>query len=437
MPAADATPAALGALEAARLIRAGTLSPVALVEACLARIRAADERLRAWAHVDESGALAAAREAERLAAAGQARGPLHGVPVGIKDIFHVAGQPTRAGAPAFAHSRPGVDASSVARLRGAGAIVLGKTHTTQFALGDPAPTRNPWNPEHTPGGSSAGSAAAVAARMIPLALGSQTAGSVLRPAAYCGVVGFKGTHGVVPTDGVIPLSWSYDHVGVFARSVADAAAAFGVLVGRSVDVATGRAPRLAIVPELLALADAEVAAQVSRAADRFAGAGAAIAEVKLPASYAELRAQGRVVLEAEAATYHEDAFREHAGEYAPKIRACVERGLAHSAVTYIRANRARLRFRDEVAPLLAAHDALLTPTAPSTAPAGLGSTGDPVHCEPWSWSGVPAVSLPSGVATSGLPHAVQLVGAAHAEASLLGTAAWCEGLLGFAAAPRH
>jgi aspartyl-tRNA(Asn)/glutamyl-tRNA(Gln) amidotransferase subunit A len=426
----------LGAAEAARRIRDGALSPVALVEACLARIRAVDARLEAWVYLDEAGALAAARDAEDQARTAAGRRVLHGVPVGIKDIFHVAGMPTRAGAAAFAHSRPGRDAVSVARLRAAGAIVLGKTHTTQFAYRDPAPTRNPWNTGHTPGGSSAGSAVAVAARMVPLALGSQTVGSVLRPAAYCGVVGFKGTHGLVPADGVIPLAWSFDHVGGFTRCVADAALTLGVLLGQAIDPVPPARPRIALVPELLARADGDVAGQLSRAADRFAAAGATVVEVKLPASYARLAAAGQIVLEAEAAAYHETDFRAHAAEYGQGIRAAIEAGLAHSATAYIAANRARLQFREEVLPLLADHDALLTPTAPTVAPAGLSSTGDASLCAPWSWAGVPSISLPAGLGVAGLPHAVQLVAAAHGERGLLGTAAWCEGALAFASAPR-
>src|SRR5213594_701756 len=282
--------AALGVAEARERIGRGSLSPVALVEACLERIGALDATVQAWVHVDAKGALAAARLAEHAAV----RGPLHGIPVAVKDIFDVAGLPTTAGAPPFAHRRPDEDAASVALLRAAGAIVLGKTHTTQFAYRDPAPTRNPWNLAHTPGGSSSGSAAAVAARMVPLALGSQTVGSVLRPAAYCGVVGFKPTHGLVPTAGVIPLAWSLDHVGVFTREVAT------------------------------------------------------ITEVKLPGSFDGIHAVGQTVLGSEAAASHEPRFAKHADQYAPEIRRLVEAGLTISAVTYLGANRARLAFREEV-----------------------------------------------------------------------------------------
>src|SRR4029450_4657533 len=217
MPSGDLV--ALGLGEAADLVRSGTVSPVELTEACLARIRAIDGAIGAWAHVGQGAALATARERLAEAHAGRLRGPLHGVPVGVKDIVDVAGMPTTGGAKPFAHTRPVADGPAVAGLRAAGAIILGKTVTTEFAYRDPAPTRNPWNQGHTPGGSSAGSAAALAARMAPLAIGSQTVGSVLRPAAYCGVVGFKGTHGLVPVAGVIPLAWSLDHVGVVTRAV--------------------------------------------------------------------------------------------------------------------------------------------------------------------------------------------------------------------------
>ena len=331
---------------------------------------------------------------------------------------------------------PATDATAVARLRAAGAIIVGKTHTTQFAFRDPAPTRNPWNPDHTPGGSSAGSAAAVAARMVPVALGTQTVGSVLRPAAYCGVVGYKGTHGAVPVDGVIPLAWSYDHVGVFARSVRDIALAFGVLSGESVRIgAAARPPRIALAGELIAAAQPEVAAHVSAVADALARAGATVTEVKLPASFAELRARGQVVVEAEAATYHAENFARHADDYAPGIAAGIRAGLVHPATAYVAAHRARLRFRDEVTELIEAHDALLAPVAPSTAPAGLGSTGDASLCAPWSWTGLPAIALPSGLDDHDLPHAVQLVQAAGADGHLLGVAAWSERVLAFNAAP--
>src|SRR5213594_484926 len=317
--------AALGLREVTEAIRAGTVSPVELVDACLARIRALDGELRAWAHVDGSEALATARERLAEARAGTLRGPLHGVPVGVKDIFDVAGMPTTGGAKPFAHTRPGADAPAVSRLRAAGAIIVGKTVTTEFAYRDPAPTRNPWNQGHTPGGSSAGSAAALAARMAPLAIGSQTVGSVLRPAAYCGVVGFKGTHGLVPVAGVIPLAWSLDHVGVLTRSVADAALAMSVLAGRDLTPLLVSAPRLALAPELLSRASREVAAHTEAVADAFARAGATVSKIELPPSFRDLPAAGLTVLEAEAAAYHEPWFVKHADEYSPEMRSLIDR----------------------------------------------------------------------------------------------------------------
>src|SRR5437870_7320513 len=433
----SAEPTRLDAREAADAIRTGAVSPVELVEACLARIRALDGALEAWAHVDADGALAVAREREAEARAGRLCGPLHGVPVGVKDIFDVAGMPTTGGARPFAHTRPSADAAAVARIRAAGAIVLGKTVTTEFAYRDPAPTRNPWNRAHTPGGSSAGSAAAVAARMAPLALGSQTVGSVLRPAAYCGVVGFKPTHGLVSTAGVIPLAWSLDHVGVFTRGVADAALVFSVLARRNVVAEPGGPPRLALAPDLLRRASPEIAAHVQATADAFARAGATIAEVKLPASFGGIHAAGQTVLEAEAATYHEPRFAKHADDYGPELRKLVRKGLPISASAYVGANRARPAVSADVMELLAAHDPLLSPTAPAPAPEGLASTGDASLCAPWSFVGVPAVSLPSGLGASGLPLAIQLVQAAGAEARLLSVAAWCERQLGFSRSPGH
>jgi len=425
----------LGARQAATGIREGKISPVDLVEACLARIRALDGRLRAWAHVDEAGARAAARALETEAAGGRIRGPLHGVPVGVKDIIRVAGLPTTGGAKAWAHRVPAKDAPAVTRLREAGAVILGKTHTTEFAYRDPAPTRNPWNLEHTPGGSSAGSGAAVAARMVPVALGTQTVGSVLRPAAYCGVVGFKATHGLTPAEDVIPLAWSLDHVGVLTRSVEDAAMALGVLAGRELSSAPRGAPTIAVAPELIERAEPGTAAHLRATAEAFARAGARIVEVALPPSFARLHDAGLVVLQAEAAAYHAADFADHAAEYGPGIRAAVDAGLRLPAVEYVHANRARVAFREAVMPLLQRHDALLSPTAPGPAPAGLGSTGDAWFCAPWSSAGVPAITLPSGVAPSGLPFAIQLVGAAGAETALLAVAAWCESVLAFASAP--
>jgi aspartyl-tRNA(Asn)/glutamyl-tRNA(Gln) amidotransferase subunit A len=425
----------LGVRAAADRIRRGECSAAALVEACLARVRALDPGLQAWAYVDADGAMAAARE--RDAEARAARGPLHGIPVGIKDIFDVAGMPTTAGARAFAHTRPTRDSGAVARLREAGAVILGKTHTTQFAYRDPAPTRNPWNRAHTPGGSSSGSAAAVAARMVPGAIGSQTVGSILRPAAFCGVVGLKGPHGLVPVDGAVPLAWSLDHVGPFARSVDDAALLLAVLADRALHPVEVQAPRLVVGRQLFERAEPTLRRHLQSVVERLGEAGARVSELTLPAAFAEIHAAGQIVLEVEAATYHEAMFAKHGSEYGPGMAEMIPRGLGRRGTEYVAANRARLAFRDAMIPLLEAHDALLSPAAPGPAPAGLSWTGDASLCAPWSSAGVPSLTLPSGIDNTGLPLALQLVQAPGGTARLLGVAAWCERVLGFTARPRE
>ena len=430
-PSSD--PALLSVVAARDAIRSGSLSPVTLVEACLARIRTVDPAVQAWIHVDEAAARTEAALREEEARHGKLRGSLHGIPVAIKDIFDVAGMPTTAGARAWAHTRPTRDAAAVQMLRSKGAIVLGKTHTTEFAYRDPAPTRNPWNLEHTPGGSSSGSAAAVAARQAPIALGSQTVGSTLRPAAYCGTVGYKGVHGVIPTDGVRPLAWTLDHVGIFTRSVADLTL---VLEAYAIGgIALKRAPRLAIAPELLSRAEPDVAVSVQAAARAFAAAGASVDEVKLPASFADIHSAGQMILESEAAAYHEPTFAKHAAEYGEGLRSLVEVGLTRPAAAYVRADRVRAEFRQDARRVLASYDALLGPTAPALPPRGLAWTGDASLCAPWSTAGFPAISLPTGVAASGLPHAIQLVATPERNEILLNVAAWCEDVLGFQAAP--
>ena len=441
---------ALTVTEAAAAIHSGQLSPTALLEALLARIGARDPGLKAWVWVDEKGALETARQRAAEAEARQFKGPLHGIPVGLKDIYHVAGMTTTAGAGAFAYERPTEDAESVARLRQAGAIIMGKTKTTEFAYLDPADTHNPWNPAHTPGGSSSGSAAVVGARMVPLTLGSQTVGSTLRPAGYCGVIGFKPTHGRISCRGVVPLAWSLDHVGIFCRSVADAALVLQILAGHDpgdplsatepvadyAHLKPQRAPRLGVPREFfLERASAEVGAHLAKVGEAFARAGASVEELKLPPSFSGIHEAGTRVMQVEAAAFHAERFATHAAQYRPKIQALIGTGLKASGVDYALAQQLRWRFRAEMGPLFDHVDALLMPVAGTPAPKGLDSTGDPTFCAPWSFAGLPAISLPSGLAQDGLPLAIQLVSSAFDEARLLAVAQWCEAALRFSAAP--
>jgi len=431
----------LGAAEAARRIRAGTLSPSNLLAACLKRTDAVEPAVAAWVRLDRDAAARVAVQRDIEAREGRFMGPLHGVPVALKDIFDAAGVPTTAGAPAWATRTPAVDAPSVAALRGAGAVPMGKLATTPFAYLDPSVTRNPWNPEHTPGGSSSGPAAAVAARMVPLALGSQTVGSVLRPAAYCGVVGLKPTHGRISAAGVLELAGSLDHVGVFARAVEDCALALAVLVGGDpapadyvgavVDLA---APRLGVLAPFLARTTPEMGKHLEAVTRGLAAAGALLEDVTLPAAFASIYDVGAIVLRAEAAAAHAPLFPAHAAEYPPKIKELIELGHAISAPVYLAAQAARRQVREAVGAIAARYDAFLLPTIGAPAPRGLGSTGDPSFCSPWSFLGMPAITLPTGV-EGGLPLAVQLVAAPWSEARLLAAAAWCERVVGFAAGP--
>ncbi len=436
-------PHTLGVTDLAARIRAGELSPVAVVEACLARIQEVDRSVKAWVHIAEAQALETARLLETDAKAGRIRGPLHGIPVGLKDIYNAAGMVTTSGAAAFAHEQAETDAEAVARLKRAGAIVLGKTTTTEFAYLDPTVTRNPWNLDHTPGGSSSGSAAAVAARMVPLALGSQTVGSTLRPAAYCGIVGLKPTHGRISTSGVTPLAWSLDHVGIFARGVQDAALALSALADAdptrdtratppsqddvgAVHRETQR-PRLGLLRDLYReRAGPQVTANMDASLAILSGAGASIEEVSLPAAAAAIHDAGQVVMRVEAATFHTERFGRHADTYRPKIRGLIEHGLTTFAADYVRAQQTRRRFQEEMAPIFDRFDALLLPVVPAPAPRGLTSTGDPFFCAPWSFGGFPAIAVPSGVADDRLPLAIQLVAGANAEDRLLAVARWCE-----------
>ena len=431
----------LGAAEAARRIRAGTLSPSNLLAACLKRTDAVEPAVAAWVRLDRDAAARVAVQRDIEAREGRFMGPLHGVPIALKDIFDAAGVPTTAGAPAWATRTPAVDAPSVAALRGAGAVPMGKLATTPFAYLDPSVTRNPWDPEHTPGGSSSGPAAAVAARMVPLALGSQTVGSVLRPAAYCGVVGLKPTHGRISAAGVLELAGSLDHVGVFARAVEDCALALAVLAGGDPPpedyqgaVIEPSAPRLGVLASFLERATPEMGKHLEAVMRGLEGAGARLEDVTLPDAFASIYDVGATVLRAEAAAAHAPLFPAHAAEYPPKIKELIELGHAISAPVYLAAQAARGQVREAVGAIAARYDAFLLPTIGAPAPRGLASTGDPSFCSPWSFLGMPAITLPTGV-EGGLPLAVQLVAAPWSEARLLAAAAWCERVVGFAAGP--
>jgi aspartyl-tRNA(Asn)/glutamyl-tRNA(Gln) amidotransferase subunit A len=437
-------PYELGLAEALAAIRRRSLSPTELLEALLTRIEAVEPAVQALEAVDRAAAHAAARRSERAAARGSSP-PLLGIPFGVKDIFFTRDLPTGADFPGLVAETPRDDAAAVARLRRAGAVVLGKTVTTQFAFVDPPRTRNPWHPERTPGGSSSGSAAAVAARMVPLALGSQTAGSVLRPAAYCGVVGLKPSAGRISRFGVLPLAPSLDQVGLIVRSVEDAALALGPLTGfdgrdpastrrphadySAAARAPDRPPRLGLLTDFLDRATPEVVTHMRAVAADLATSGAAIEETRLPAPVALYLAVHHLIMQSEVAAIHAARHAAQTDAYAPRLRAYIETGALIPAPVYLHAQRLRERLQPGVLALLGKFDAFLLPTVSNLAPFR-DTTGDPSFQAIWTLFGLPALTLPSGLSPDGLPFALQLVAPPFAEAPLLASAAWCERALG-------
>ena len=444
-------PHRLTVTEAAREIAVGRLSPVDYTEACLRQIGRLEPQLKAWTLVDREGALSQARRLQEELAAGQNRGPLHGVPIGVKDIYYTAGLRTTGGSIIHKDFVPDGDAEVVRRLREAGVVLLGKTVTTPFACFDPAETCNPWNLEHTPGGSSSGSAAGVAARMCPIALGSQTGGSISRPAAYCGLVGLKPTHGRVSLRDIMPVGFSLDHPGPIARSVSDASLLFQTIAGYdpddpfSLDVPTGDYVEAAgrpascrvgyVTTYVPASADDVTREATLDAAEAFRSAGASVGDVSLPDSFSDVHASHRIIMCAEGAAHHAGQFAARRDDYPPGITSLLDEGLALSATQYAEARRHQLLLRREILSAFESADVLLTPATMTPAPYSLVSTGDPAFHSPWSFIGLPTVVLPTGLSPDGLPVGIQLVGKPFGEAALLSAAAWCEGLLGWEAAP--
>src|SRR5262245_32736204 len=430
----------LSASEASRLIYDGVFTSVQLVEAFLARVREKDEQVQAWAFLDPAYVLAQARAADALRLEGRPTGPLHGVPVGIKDIFDTADMPTENGSVLHAGRTPSRDATVVSMLRAAGAVIMGKTVTTEFAYFFPGKTRNPHNIEHTPGGSSSGSAAAVAANMVPLAIGSQTNGSTIRPAAYCGVIGFKPTHGLISRHRVFPLSRTLDHVGLFARSIDDIALLGEQLVGYDENDPDTRpraripfvkvtaeepplAPMFAFVKTpMWERADEETKAGFAEIIEELGGQ---VEEVELFPSALEAWQWHQTIMASEMAFNLEREWKDGRDRLSDQLCTLIERGREVRAVEYHHVLSRIDPIHESFVELFEQrYDAILTPAAPSAAPKGLSSTGDPSFCTLWTLCGMPAISLPLLQSTDGLPIGVQLVGPRDGDARLLRTARW-------------
>jgi len=441
--AADADLTALSAAEAAARIAAGGITSEQLVEACLTRIGEIEPQLLAWTYLDRERALEEARSADAARRQGRGTGPLHGVPVGVKDIIDAAGMPTEHGCAAFKGRVPETDAACITALRRAGAVVMGKTVTTELATHVASVTRNPRNPAHTPGGSSSGSAAAVAAGMVPLAIGTQTGGSVIRPAAFCGVYGFKPTFGLIARTGMLTQAHSLDTVGVMARSIEDAALFADALqchdVRDAASLSTSRPRLLATAmqapPALPRLAFVKTHAWTAAEAatheafgSLVARLGAHVAEIDLDDVTKRGLAAARTVQGAELAAHFGPLLGR--GVSAP-LAERIEAGCSIRGVDYVMALAARESFYAPVEAVLRTHDAILTPAAPGPAPKGLASTGNPGFCAFWTYLGVPAVTLPL-LQADGMPVGVQLIGTRRDDGRLLRTARWLTQHLGAA-----
>lgn len=428
----------LGTVEMRDRLASGALRAVDLVRACLDRIADLEPQVGAWAWLDEDHALAQARRLDQWRQSGRSLGPLHGLPVGIKDIIDTKGIPTENGTPIDAGRVPSEDAWIVARLRAAGAIILGKTVTTEGAFLHPGKTRNPHNLDHTPGGSSQGSAAAVAAGMVPLAVGTQTGGSVIRPAAFCGIVGLKPSFGMIPRTGILSQSPTLDTVGVFARSVADCALLAEVLAGHDpADRATEPLPAPRLLDTALASppvapvfaflkppgwdgADPQTIAAVQELATFL---GEQCFEVTIPGLEDAAAIRRRINLAEMAKCYHvlERRGRDRMSDV---LRGAMDEGKAVLARDYIAALDWPTVMNATMAPIFARCDAILCPAAPGPAPRGLDSTGDAIFNGLWTLTGMPAVTLPVFTADNGLPMGIQLVGRRGDDARLLRTARW-------------
>ena len=413
----------LSAAEAAHAIQAGRLTSESLVAACLERIAERDGVLAAWVHVNADAALEQARALDRQSA----RGPLHGIPVGIKDIVDTSDMPTEYGSPIYRGNLPRADAAAVALMRQAGCVILGKTATAEFANLHPPATRNPRNPAHTPGGSSSGSAAAVADHMVPLALGTQTGGSMIRPAAFCGVIGLKPSFGSINRTGVKPVSDSLDTLGLFANTVEDVALALDLLSGRRAPDFSAKvtAPRIGFA-RTSRWKDADLAthAVLESAASRLASAGADVKDAALPpAAEALFDAQG-LIMHYEAARALAWEQSHHRDAISATLRKRLEKGWAVSREQYDGAMRTARDAQLQFADLMRGYDLLLTPSARGEAPVGLASTGDSLFNRVWTMLGVPCITLPWSKGPNGLPLGVQLVSAFGQDTALLARAQW-------------
>lgn len=423
-------------------LQIGKLTATQLLESCLEQVARRDRDVRAWAAIDERSARARACELDEARARGEPLGRLHGIPIGVKDVVNVRGFVTLAGCVDRAGRRETKDASIVRALRDEGAVIMGKLHTAQFAFRDPPPTRNPWDLSRTPGGSSSGSAAAVAARMCFGSIGTQTGGSLLRPAAFCGMAACKPTLGVLSMEGVLPVAPELDHLGVIAADVEgvirmlDVAMNGTCLLERIDALGAGAPPRIGFMTGFF-LADAQpvLAAHLRETAQRLRAAGATITELSPPRGLEGASALNLRIIAARCAQQHGAAVATHPEAYGPRIREIVAEGRHVGSREVREALAERERLRQDVVNVLEPHDVLVTLVAPTTAPAVREGTGSSAFITPFTFVGLPSATVPTGLGPGGLPIGIQLIGKLGEEAALLAAAKWCEQRLGRANFP--
>jgi Asp-tRNA(Asn)/Glu-tRNA(Gln) amidotransferase A subunit family amidase len=419
----------LAATEIVRGITAGAFTCEAVVRACLARIADQDGVIQAWINFDPDAALGQARALDRATT----RGPLHGLPIGVKDVIDTFDMPTEMGSPIYRGHRPPADGAVVAQVRAAGAVILGKTVTCEFAGVTAGPTTNPHDEMHTPGGSSSGSAAAVADCMVPVAFGTQTGGSVLRPASYCGVIGYKPTYNAFNRFGVKPAAEGLDTIGVIARTLDDVALVRAVLIGSSPEplVAITAPPRIGLTrTHMWTNAQPETVDAVENAARGLDDAGAEIIEIALPDDFAGLGHAREIINDYERAMGMAHEWQHHRAAISERLAKIIERGRSIAHVDYIAAVRLAERCRVQLAGVFALADVLLAPCVRGEAPEGLHHTGDPSFQAIWTLMHTPAVTLPTATGPNGLPVGVQLIGPRHGDAHLLAVSQWIWDKLG-------
>ena len=416
----------MSALAARQAMRAGTLTSAAFTRTCLERIDVREAQVGAWTYLDGESALNTARRCDQQGFAGA----LAGLPIAVKDLFDTCDMPTGYGSPIYAGHQPRADAAAVALIRRAGGVVLGKTVTTEFAMFSAGKTANPHRLEHTPGGSSSGSAAAVADGMVPLALGTQTAGSIIRPASFCGVVGYKPSFGLISAVGVKTAAWSLDTVGVFAREVDGAALFAGVLSDR--DLAGelhqhGRLPRFGLcrTPQWT-FADADSRDALDVAAARIETAGAVVVPVELPAQFEALLDAQHTVMVYELSRALVFEMNTAPDMITERLRTLFEEGERVSGTAYDQARETADRCRRDLGRVFVNVDALIAPSAPGEAPERSQGTGDPVLNRIWTLLGVPCINVPGLTGTRGLPVGIQVIGDMNQDATALAAARWLE-----------